>query len=188
MSDKRQHLVDTALKLFYEKGIHSIGINEILKVAGVAKKTLYTHFESKEALLLAALKQRDEIFVQWLDNRLAGAETNQQTVEKVFNALEEWFSGAAPELGDFRGCFFVNTSAEFSDPNSDISLYCQAHKQRVRELIKTHMPFSNTPLLDAICLLKEGAINTAYVEHDPSTPRKCIKLLNTLGNLEGADS
>lgn len=182
MSDKRQHLVDTALKLFYEKGIHSIGINEILKVAGVAKKTLYTHFESKEALLLAALKQRDEIFVQWLDNRLAGAETNQQTVERVFNALEEWFTGAAPELGDFRGCFFVNTSAEFSDPNSDISKYCQTHKQRVRQLIEARLPTPNNTLLNAICLLKEGAINTAYVEHDLSTPRKCIQLLQTIEN------
>lgn len=183
MSDKRQLLVDTALKLFYEKGIHSIGINEILKVSGVAKKTLYTHFESKEALVLTALKQRNDIFVQWLDKKLSGTETNHELVEKLFKALEEWFTSATPELGHFRGCFFVNTSAEFSDSNSDISLYCQTHKQRVKQLVETHLPTPNDTLLDAICLLKEGAINTAYVESDFSTPRKCIQLLQSIEKL-----
>ncbi len=183
MSDKRQRLIDTALNVFYEKGIHSIGINEILKASGVAKKTLYTHFESKAALVLAALKQRDETFLAWLNTRLAGANTNYQLIENLFLGLELWFTGKVPELGDFRGCFFVNTSAEFSTQESDISIYCQAHKQRVRSLIETHLPIPNNTLLDAICLLKEGAINTAYVERDFSAPRKCIELLQAMDKL-----
>ncbi|MDF4603837.1 TetR/AcrR family transcriptional regulator, partial [Vibrio parahaemolyticus] len=55
MNKKKQLLIDTALSLFYKQGINSIGINEVLKVSGVAKRTLYSHFESKEALILAAL-------------------------------------------------------------------------------------------------------------------------------------
>ena len=62
MTNKKQQLTDTALKLFYEKGINSVGINEVLKVSGIAKKTLYNHFSSKEELVLATLEQRDHTF------------------------------------------------------------------------------------------------------------------------------
>jgi hypothetical protein len=72
-----------------------------------------------------------------------------------------WFYNRAVELGDFRGCFFINNSAEFSNPVSDVSLYCQDHKQQVRSLIIQHMAIPNEELLDAICILKEGAISTA---------------------------
>ena len=48
--DKRTHIILTALSLFYQKGIHSVGINEIISVAGVAKKTMYHHFVSKDEL------------------------------------------------------------------------------------------------------------------------------------------
>ena len=52
MSNKRELLTKTALDLFYKNGINSVGINEILKVSGVAKKTLYNYFGSKEELVL----------------------------------------------------------------------------------------------------------------------------------------
>lgn len=177
MNDKRQILIDTALQLFYAKGINSIGINEILKVSGIAKKTLYNHFESKDSLVLAALEQRNSIFITWLETILKKAKTDKEIIENLFNALTAWFSNLIPELGDFRGCFFINTSAEFSDPSSDISLYCQYHKQQVRELIGKHLSASNEELLDAICILKEGAITRAYVENDLLTAHKCIKIL-----------
>ena len=70
MNKKRALLIDTALALFYTKGINSIGINEILKTSGVAKRTLYSHFASKEALVLAALKQRHENFITWLERQI----------------------------------------------------------------------------------------------------------------------
>lgn len=38
MDEKRRLLIDTAFQLFYEKGINSVGINEILTVSGIAKK------------------------------------------------------------------------------------------------------------------------------------------------------
>lgn len=69
MNKKKQLLIDTALSLFYKQGINSIGINEVLKVSGVAKRTLYSHFESKEALILAALDQRHQIFIAWLEEK-----------------------------------------------------------------------------------------------------------------------
>lgn len=162
MSEKRQLLIDTALKLFYKNGIKSIGINEILKSSGVAKRTLYNHFESKDALVLAVLEKRHAIFMGWLEKKLAGKQTDDEVIEAVFLALQGWFNGTE-ELGDFRGCFFINTSAEFCDTESDISKYCAYHKEQVRALIEQHLESKNALLLDAICIMSEGAITIAYM-------------------------
>lgn len=179
MNEKRQLLIDTALTLFYQNGINSVGINEVLKVSGVAKKTLYSHFDSKEALILSALEHRHEIFTAWLAGKLDGASNNQNLVEKLFHALKSWFIGSEPTLGSFRGCFFINSSAEFSDPNSAVSLYCQKHKQEVKTLIKHKMTGEDDLLLDAICIMKEGAITTAYMTGNHDVTEQCIKILHS---------
>ncbi len=162
---KPQQLTETALELFYQHGIHSIGINEILKTSGIAKKTLYSHFASKEALVLAALKERNQRYLNWLQQEIGAVHSRQELYAALASALEKWFSGQSV-LGAFRGCFFINTSAEFDDPNSEISQYCAVHKQHVRQLIGQYLAGQPAWLLDAICLLKEGAITQAYVQHD----------------------
>ena len=53
---KREQLIRTTVDLFAKNGIHATGIDTIVKQSGVTKKTLYTHFRSKEELVLAALR------------------------------------------------------------------------------------------------------------------------------------
>ncbi|MDW3138657.1 TetR/AcrR family transcriptional regulator, partial [Vibrio sp. 1288] len=59
--------------------------------------------------------------------------------------------------------------------------YCRHHKQQVRELIQRYLKSDNTSLLDAICIMKEGAITTAYMtkEYDDVT-KKCVEILHKL--------
>ncbi|GLQ74369.1 TetR/AcrR family transcriptional regulator [Vibrio penaeicida] len=178
MSKKRQLLIDTALDLFYHQGIHEIGINEVLKVSGVAKRTLYSHFESKDALILAALEQRHSRFMQWLEVVLQKAESDQELIDDLFDGLAQWFNGNTKDLGKFRGCFFINTSAEFSNIESDILQYCTFHKREVKQLIESKLSDENSHLLDAICIMKEGAITTAYMTHQGT--EVCAKSKNVL--------
>ena len=44
---KRESLLDTAFKLFTEKGIHNTSIADIVEQAGVAKGTFYLYFKDK---------------------------------------------------------------------------------------------------------------------------------------------
>lgn len=177
MNDKKQRLIDTALQLFYESGVNSVGINEVLKVSGVAKKTLYNHFKSKEDLIIATLKARDHVFLEWLEAALQDAQTNTDIVTRLFHALAAWFHNEVPQLSRFRGCFFINTAAEFSGQNSDIPLYCRQHKHQVRQLIQRHMPTEDEDLLNMICFLKEGAIISAFVNQDSNAANQCLALL-----------
>lgn len=163
MSKKREILLSTALDLFYRQGINSIGINEIIKVSGVAKKTLYSHFNGKDDLIMAALNQRHLIFMNWLEHKLEETTNDSELIDVLFESLQSWFTGNEAALGDFRGCFFINTSAEFGDPESDIFRYCCYHKEQVRQFIQNKLRNDSQDLLNAICLLKEGAITTAYM-------------------------
>ncbi|WP_260259283.1 TetR/AcrR family transcriptional regulator [Vibrio intestinalis] len=180
MSKKRQLLVDTALNLFYHQGVHAIGINEILKTSGVAKRTLYSHFESKDALLLAALQQRHTTFIDWLTKQLAHSHSNAEVIDQLFTSLEKWFAGKAEELGDFRGCFFINTAGEFSHIQCEIIEYCAMHKAKVREVISGKLSGEPPHLLDAICTMKEGTITLAHLTGDISHCEKAKAVLQRL--------
>lgn len=180
MSDKRQQLIDTALALFNEKGINSVGINEVLAVSGIARKTLYHHFPAKEDLVLATLAHRDGIFLRWLGDELAKAGNPKSVVKALFHALSDWFRGDVAVLSAFHGCFFINTAAEIRDPASPIAHYCLQHKARVRQLLQQHLPEVEESVLDLLCFLKEGAIVTAFVNQDRSAAEKCLPLALTL--------
>ena len=58
-SPRRGHLINTAIEFFCEHGYHATGIDKIIDKAGVSTKTLYTHFRSKDELIMAALRQYD---------------------------------------------------------------------------------------------------------------------------------
>ncbi|KDM93566.1 TetR/AcrR family transcriptional regulator [Photobacterium galatheae] len=178
--DKKQLLIETALTLFYRQGIHAVGINEVLKVSGVAKKTLYSHFASKDELVLAALAARDDIFMAWLAQLLSPAQDDAERITRLFNGLSDWFHNRVPALSPFRGCFFINTSAEFSEENAAIIAYCRDHKHKVRALIQQHLSCQDEALLDTVCLMKEGAIVSAFVEKDLDAAEKCVEVLMNL--------
>src|SRR5947209_4561154 len=55
MSTARARVLDTATRLFYAEGIHTVGIDRVIADAAVAKATFYHHFKSKEELVLAYL-------------------------------------------------------------------------------------------------------------------------------------
>lgn len=171
MTDKRQQLIETAFRLFYRYGTHAVGINEILKQSGIAKKTLYTHFDGKASLVEAVLRYRDERFVSWLEQRMQNSEPGKAALLAMFDALDDWFNDRVETLASFNGCFFINTCGEYADPEAVPHQLCHQHKSRVRDLIEVQVTrFARVKdsawLVDMLALLKEGAIVTAQVQGD----------------------
>jgi AcrR family transcriptional regulator len=184
--DKKQVITQTAFKLFAQKGIHAVGINEIIKESKVAKKTLYYHFSSKELLIISTLKYRDNIFLTWMKQVMANQTAPALALSALFKALDRWFNDKSEALGAFYGCFFINVAAEFKQHNSEINQLCQQHKKQVRTIInsyvnKLQIGNDNTDFItDTICLLKEGCITTALVQHDKTAARQAETVLNKL--------
>src|SRR5689334_25119865 len=56
----RERFVAAAVELFYRRGFGAVGIDQVIDAAGVTKTTFYKHFESKDELMVAAVRRRDE--------------------------------------------------------------------------------------------------------------------------------
>lgn len=129
----RARLVHAAIELFYSHGFQAVGIDRILAEAGVTKTTFYKHFESKDDLLVAAIRQRDEWEMQaWLTaiQKQGGDDPRQQLIA-LFDVLDIWFN--AP---DFRGCQFINAAAEFPNPSDPVHLVAAEHKRKNRDFFR----------------------------------------------------
>src|SRR4051794_15458573 len=103
----RERLLAAADELFYEEGVHTVGIDRVIERAGVAKATLYNAFGSKDELIRAYLTRRHHTRQERLTRKLERYDTPRERLLGVFDALGELFA----EPG-FRGCAFHNASAE----------------------------------------------------------------------------
>jgi AcrR family transcriptional regulator len=171
-SGKRDHLIDTALEIFCRDGFHATGIDKILNQAGVAKMTLYNHFKSKDELILATLRRRDEKFRNWFMRAVERlGKTPKERLLTIFDALEEWILEE-----DFSGCMFINASAEFADAEDPIHMAAGEHKILVLKYLRQLARAAEVPapdeLADELMLLMEGAIVMAYVAGDQKSPRR----------------
>src|SRR4051794_31377928 len=101
----RERVLDHSYELFARRGIRDVGVDEVIQAAGVAKATLYRHFPSKNALVLAFLERREEIWTRGFVE--AGAERRGATPEErllaIFDVFDEWF-----RREDFEACSFIN--------------------------------------------------------------------------------
>ena len=81
----RQRLLDAASHLFYEEGVHTVGVDRVVERAGVAKATLYALFGNKEGLVRAYLMARDEAIRGRMTRRLARYGTPRERLLGVFD-------------------------------------------------------------------------------------------------------
>jgi AcrR family transcriptional regulator len=105
----RRRIFDSAYDLFSERGVHAVGIDEVIEKADVAKAALYRHFPSKHALVLAFLQHREQRWTyEWLaaDATRRGS-TAQDQLLAIFAVFDEWF-----RRDDFEGCSFINVLLE----------------------------------------------------------------------------
>ena len=172
----KDRLIETALGLFMEYGFHATGIDKILNAANVSKMTMYKHFPSKDALILAVLELRDQQFRDWLVERtFVLADSPKDRLIAVFDALDEWF-----EQPGFHGCLFINATAEYGSETDPINLSAQRHKGLVVDWLGELAVAAEIPdgqaLARILMLLMEGAI----VTRQASGERKAAKYAKQL--------
>lgn len=123
----REKLIGVAAELFYAKGTRAVGIDEVIRESGMSKASLYRWFDGKDALVLAVLQRRDDLFwAQW--DRIA--EQYPAQPEQQLRAQLAWMQRLATTDG-YRGCAFVNTAAEFDAAHTAIRDRCERHEARL---------------------------------------------------------
>lgn len=180
-STKREHLIETAMALFYTDGFNATGIDRIIAEAGVARMTLYKHFKSKNELILAVLRRRDEEFRVWFENAVEGrARRPRDKLLIMFDVLQEWFDGKAFPGMVFSGCAFINACAEFSDPDNPAHQIAAEHKghllKYVSRITRQARAVEPAELARQLMLIMEGAIVTMQVSRDRKAAQRAKQI------------
>src|SRR5690606_32981297 len=90
-------IVDTAARLFLEKGVDGVGLDEIMREAGLTHGGFYVHFPSKEALISEACVQAlGETTQQWETLARRFGEDAQWEAFLQANLAGDMTSGANP--------------------------------------------------------------------------------------------
>lgn len=155
----RDRILTAAQRLFYQQGIRATGVDRVIAEAGVTKVTFYRHFPAKNQLIAAALEQRHQRWMQGFQQALAQTPLLRDALPA---ALKSWLSEA-----DFRGCAFINASAELGDSLPEVSALIRQHKQEMADAIAFRLAPTARGKTGQIMLLAEGAIVRAQRGEEP---------------------
>ena len=159
-------VLDAASRLFYERGIHAVGVDTIAEAAGVTKKTLYDRFGSKEALVVSYLQHRD---ARWrahvLEHLTRRSEPGIDRILAVFDAAISWSDANSP-----KGCSAINARAEIGDAHDGNPVFPEVARQKAwlldlfLELCREAGASDAELTARTMTLLYEGAIVTVGME------------------------
>jgi len=166
----RERLLDTAERLFYAEGVHTVGIDRVLAESGVAKATLYKNFGNKDGLVTAYLDRRHERQVARITAALDAVADGgpRERILAVFDSQRLLF--ARP---DYRGCAFAAATAEGPNggPYEESS---RAYRNYVRTVFETILQEAGVAGGDRLAaqlhLIYDGAQMAARMANDPADP------------------
>lgn len=127
-----EKVLSTASELFYANGVRAVGIEWIVAESGVARTSLYRHFQTKDVLVAAFLERENREFWQQWAEVVAAAPPNPRA---ELMALLEWIGRRVSRDG-YRGCPQINVAAEFADPEHPARKIRRRHKAAMLERLR----------------------------------------------------
>jgi AcrR family transcriptional regulator len=157
-------LLATASKLFYREGVRAVGIQRVIDEAGVAKASLYAHFDSKDELVAACLDKRISEARSRVEECLERSALDaRRKLLMLFDLQVDWICDPG-----FRGCPLQSVSTEITDPDHPAKRVMTGHRQWLHDLISTLAHDAGLqPLQEiagALIVLYDGASAAALVD------------------------
>jgi AcrR family transcriptional regulator len=155
-SRARERLLETACALFYAEGIRAVGVERVVSEAKVTRATFYRHFPGKDELVRAYLEREHERITAMLAAAAASATGPRHLLELALAGVVAYISDCG-----FRGCAFINASAEYTDPAHPVRQVIQLHRTwfygALRELLIANDHPDPGGGARALVLLRDGA-------------------------------
>ena len=155
-----QRLREVARDLFYRQGIRATGVEELCRVAGTTKISLYRAFPSKDELVACILRDDCEQESAWYQKAF-GPDLPPRERPAAFLAA------AVAELRQpgFRGCSLGLAIAEFPDPEHPARKVADTYKRRMHDKLRRICAEAGAadPEMagDSLMMLVEGAFSSA---------------------------
>lgn len=164
---KKAEIVERVTELFYRHGFQATGMDQLVAETGISKTSIYNHFPTKDALILAALDRRDAMIRDRLFSRMQElGDGPREQLLALFDALHEWFSEP-----DFKGCMFVKACSEFQDDTNPIHQRACRHVADIVDELTRMAREAELPdpehVAQQLAVLKEGAIAMATMRGTP---------------------
>ena len=179
-ADVRGRILDTASKLFYQRGVRAVGVDLVVLEAAVAKTSLYRYFPTKDDLIVAFLEREDvEFWAQWdgVARQFPGDPTGE------LNAHMRWI-GERLARSNYRGCPQINVAAEFAEQDHPARRVSQRHMQALRSRLQDIAKRLNVPRPRPLAAQLAVLVNGAFVssgllspEESPGVLKAAVKAL-----------
>ena len=181
----RQRIVERAAALFNTRGVAGASMSDVSAATGLEKGGIYNHFETKDALALAAF----DYAVGLLHARLSGAVSGASSPAAKLRAMVDLYRGLADKPIVPGGCPLLNTAVEADDTHP-------ALRDRARKALAWWHRLIATTVADAIAggemkkvdpdavastmiALLEGAVMLAKLHGDPTHMRLAVEHLSS---------
>jgi AcrR family transcriptional regulator len=127
--EQREQLVlDAADELFYSRGVHEVGMDELIAATGLGKASVYRLYNSKEELIAAYLQRKSDRIFEQIPTEVADAEAARLGLLSILDSVEADIARV-----DFRGCAFNNASVEFRDPGHPARTIARRYRESLRD-------------------------------------------------------
>jgi AcrR family transcriptional regulator len=166
-----ERILSTASDLFYREGVRAVGVQRIIDEAGIAKASLYAHYDSKDDLVAACLAKQVDVYRVQLAQRLADPTLDARArLLAMFDLRAEVVAGT-----NFRGCPILNTGSELADPHHPARAVAAEARKEVQELITQLCQeagvTSPADVVGTLLVLYDGAAAAAQVDGNPAAGR-----------------
>ncbi len=113
----KEKAIQTGLELFWFKGYHLLGVDEICKTTGMTKGAFYNAFKSKENFLLSCIESYGYMNVRHIAKELNNKE--EKAIDRILNMYINMFKNQ-PSL-NYTGCMTNNIMSEIGSANEVVS-------------------------------------------------------------------
>jgi AcrR family transcriptional regulator len=188
-SEARERILATADRLFYDEGIHAVGIQRVVAEAAVTRVTLYRHFPSKDDLISAYLQRRGEHDHRQVDGIIAAHPGDPRgALDELATVLTRDDFGAVK-----RGCPFINASAEFTGGHPAL-VHAHAIRKwvtgRIEDLLVEVGHRTPRATAEQLMMVRTGAVVSGALDTNPRLTEdflSCWTALIEAGLPEGRD-
>jgi AcrR family transcriptional regulator len=178
--DVPSRILDAAARCFYRDGIWATGVDALAAEANVSKRTLYNHFGSKDGVIAAYLRQREDYWQAKLES--LWEEMGDDPAELIVANVRAYARPVEPEK--FRGSAFINAAAELADDQGEALAVIQHSLDRMEDGIASILRKAryrrSKALARQVLYLLEGAVVVGGARRDASALDDAEKMIREL--------
>lgn len=160
-----ERLTATAARLFQERGLTRVGINEIIREADVARMSLYNNFKSKEDLAIAAYAAISKSRQDAVDAAIDASVGPEAAILAIFDLAADLAGRTS-----FRGCVFIDLAAHAALDDARLLGLVRSHKAALRDsfarLAQQAGMADPETVARQLLALWDGSLTDAFIEGD----------------------